>query len=177
MGRTKYTTPEQIAGMRQEIQQEKERLLYKKTGKKAGQEERRGRWKKAAGTILFSLLVLLLISALVTINLAKNKGEIPDILGFHLFIIESGSMEPTLTVGSVIITQKPEQPDSLAVNSIITFKTSAGEVVTHRIIEVVTEGETINYRTKGDNPINSPDQELVDPERVIGVFMAKLPLT
>jgi signal peptidase len=81
-------------------------------------------------------------------------------------------------VGSVIVCAKAQHPERLAADEIVTFHTLSGAVVTHRIIEVVTDGNgNISYRTKGDNPINSPDPELLTPDRVIGVFAVKIPFT
>ncbi len=37
--------------------------------------------------------------------------------------------------------------------------------------------EAFDVTAKGDNPINSPDEELLTPDRVIGLFAAKIPFT
>lgn len=131
-----------------------------------------------SGWLVFSMLVLLLAASIISINITKSRGEIPNIWGFQLFSVESGSMEPTLPVGSLIISRRPENPGEFAGGDIVTFRTLSGFVVTHRIIEVITNPDgTVAYRTKGDNPRNSADQELLTEDRVIGKFVAKVPLT
>jgi len=177
---TKYTTPEQIEEMRREIRQEKEKLA-KLSGAAGTWQRRLPSGRKVlhlGGWLVFSTLVLLLVTSIISINMAKSRGEIPSIWGFQLFSVDSGSMEPTLPVGSLIISRRPKDPGGLAGGDIVTFRTLSGFVVTHRIIEVITKSDgSVAYRTKGDNPRNSVDQELLTADRVIGIFVAKVPLT
>ncbi|MFA6670553.1 MAG: signal peptidase I, partial [Bacillota bacterium] len=128
--------------------------------------------------VAFSITVAVLLGTLASVNVTKSKGEIPAILGFQLFMVESGSMEPTLPVGTVILSRQPRDKHNLKAKDIVTFRSSAGSVVTHRIIEVLTDDKgSVSYRTKGDNPISSPDLELLSPENIIAVFIMKIPLT
>jgi signal peptidase len=107
---------------------------------------------------------------------AKLNGRPASLMGYSLFVVETGSMVPTLPIGSYILVQAPDDPAALAEGTIITFYNTSGSIITHRIIEVVEQGG-IRYRTKGDNPLNSPDAELVAPERVLGAlrFSVALP--
>ncbi|NLE24877.1 MAG: signal peptidase I [Clostridiaceae bacterium] len=133
---------------------------------------------QTGGRILFLIVVLMLVVTIISANTARNKGEVPNILGFNFFVVESGSMEPTINIGAVIVCRKPKEPGKLKVNDIITFKNLAGYIVTHRIIEVITDNNgTTAYRTKGDNPRNSVDPELLTPDRILSVFVVKIPLT
>ena len=175
--KSKYTTQEQIEAMRSEILRE----MQKKFGDAAKTERKVfiERAFKACTWIVFLSVFTLLIVTLIGVYAAKSRGETPTIFGaYQLFAVESGSMEPTLAVGSVIVSKKTEHPESLKINQIVTFHMLSGVVVTHRIIEVIKDesGHTF-YRTKGDNPKNSWDEELLDPARVIGVFAAKIPFT
>ncbi len=177
MQQSRSTTQEQIDAMRSEILRSKQRASQGKQERIP--RERRRRVLKALEWGLFLCTATLLVIALIGVYTAKAHGETPALFGiYQLYTVETGSMEPTLTVGSVIICKKPKYPDRLAVDQIVTFRTLSGAVVTHRIIKVTTDesGNTV-YRTKGDNPINSPDRELLTPDRVIGVFAAKIPLT
>ena len=180
MTQTKYTTQEQIEAMRKEILHEKEKMARISTGKgSSGGRLPQGRQVvKTAGRVIFSALMLLLVWSIVSIQMTKSRGEIPNVLGFQLFAIESGSMEPTLKIGAVIISRKPKDPENLKANEIVTFRTLSNAIVTHRIIEVLINNDGSKaYRTKGDNPKNSADQELLTLNRVIGVFVARIPLT
>ena len=181
MTQAKYTTQEQIEAMRKEILHEKQKMAGISTGKgsSGGQPPQRRQGVKTAGWVMFLALSLFLVWSIISIQMTKNRGEIPNVLGFQLFAVESGSMEPTLKIGAVIVSRKAKDPENnLKVNDIVTFRTLSNAIVTHRIIEVVIndDGDKV-YRTKGDNPKNSVDQELLTSERVIGVFTAKIPLT
>ncbi len=128
--------------------------------------------------IMFGIAVVLLSAVLILILLAKSGGKTPVVFGFQLYEIESASMDPTLPVGSIILSQTPEDADSLKVGDIITFINSKDMIITHRIIEVVTMDDGTNgYKTKGDNVINSPDSEVVAPSAVSAVLVLKVPLT
>ncbi|WP_407314341.1 signal peptidase I [Desulfosporosinus sp. SB140] len=176
---TRYTTQEQIEAMRQEILREKEKMAGISSGKtpaKSRLPQGRKALKTASG-VIFLAVCLLLVWSIISIQITKGKGGIPNVLGFQVFAVESGSMEPTLKVGAVIVSRIPKDPGNLKVSEIVTFRTLSNAIVTHRIIEVVNNNGSKAYRTKGDNPINSPDQDLLTPNRVIGVFFAKIPLT
>lgn len=175
MRQDKITTDEQIARLRREIAEE---LKIERGGRVAlTGAQRVKRALNISGQVLFAALFAALAVSLASVYQAKLKGEVPRVFGaYSLFVVESGSMEPTLTVGSVIVSRQPRNPAALKAGDVVTFHTSAGDVVTHRIIEVVA-GESVSYRTKGDNLANSPDEELLAPERVIGVLVFKIPFT
>lgn len=180
MQNTKHTTEEQIEAMRQEISRAKQKGSGGNTLKiRPAEDIKKGRIiAKTIGWVAFSITVAVLLGTLASVNVTKSKGEIPAILGFQLFMVESGSMEPTLPVGTVILSRQPRDKHNLRAKDIVTFKSSSGSVVTHRIIEVLTDDKgNVSYRTKGDNPISSPDLELLIPENVIAIFITKIPLT
>ena len=176
----KYTTPEQIEEMRRAITHAKE-ITGSRLSRKRRRRSKASRARlaaKVAGWLLFIASFVLLTIVLISVNVAKSKGETPSVLGFYLYRVESGSMDPTLPVGTVILSRKPHDARALQVKDIVTFNTLSGSTVTHRIVEVLIDNESnVSYRTKGDNPINSIDVELLAPERVIAVFLMKIPFT
>ena len=60
------------------------------------------------------------------------------LLGFQVFGVLSGSMEPTYPTGSLIYVKSVEQ-NELHVNDIITFRLSPSVIATHRIVELVQD--------------------------------------
>ena len=128
-------------------------------------------------SVAFWLLTAGLVAIMFTAYQSKREGDIPVVFGYSVFRVETGSMVPTLPIGSFVVVRAPSDPAALAEGTITTFRRSDGMVVTHRIIEVSTaEDGTIQYRTKGDNPENSPDTEFLTPDRVIGTFLFKVTL-
>ena len=90
------------------------------------------------GTVLLVLVILLCIPAVL-----------PRMMGYEVYTVVSGSMEPEIPVGSLICIEGAE-PTEIAEGEVIAFYSSvdAGAVITHRIVENrVISGEFI---TKGD---------------------------
>lgn len=75
----------------------------------------------------------------------------PSLFGYQALIVRSGSMEPAIPTGSVVVDQ-PVPPNTLQVGDVITFETHDGgvSVVTHRIAEITEAGPSPVFRTKGD---------------------------
>ena len=61
----------------------------------------------------------------------------------------SGSMEPELNVGGVIVT-RPVKLEDIKTGDIITFQTEQGFKVTHRVIDIVKIGGKLYFQTQGD---------------------------
>ena len=151
---------------------EKQRLKQQEKYKTPGQKLRHG-----ISTVLYYLLIAVLCGMLFIGVRAKLQNSLPTIFGYTLFTVETGSMVPTLPIGCYIIVHEADDPAAIPSGTITTFRFEDGSVVTHRIIEVLQTEDGVRYRTKGDNPENDPDSELLSPDRVIGtmLFVIKLP--
>jgi signal peptidase len=159
MKNTKYTTEKEIELLRNEIEEAKRANINSKS-------------IKLVKFSVYAIIYLLLFCTLISVLLSKYSGETPQIFGYQLYIVKSASMSPTLQTGSVILSIKPTDASALKVGDIVTFSQSEA-IITHRIIEVVKE-DGIKYKTKGDNPNNTPDIALLLPENVKAVFVMKL---
>jgi signal peptidase len=75
----------------------------------------------------------------------------PRLLPYRAYAIDSGSMAPTLPVGSEAIL-RPVQAERLRVGDVITFKRpdNKRELVTHRIVRIERKGGVRLLVTKGD---------------------------
>lgn len=120
--------------------------------------------------------VVLVVSMVAAVILV-----VPALFGFRRFVIVSGSMEPTLPVGSVVYDEVVPTGE-LMVGDMITFvpppEFGVDAHVTHRIVSIDVApvespaGGSRTYRTKGDaNPTVDPwtmtlDQP--DQARVVG---------
>lgn len=90
---------------------------------------------------------------------------------FRFFVVQSGSMSPTLPIGSVVMTTPK---NNIFQNSVITYLTKEGAVVTHRVVDIISEGGKISYATKGDAN-NIKDDTVVPQSRVIGEVVLTMP--
>lgn len=106
--------------------------------------------KKIFSVIVFFLLVAVLVyNTVIIIKTAIEPRKTPDFLGIKTYIILSGSMEPELTVGDLIIVKEVDE-DKLNIGDIISYR-DGSNVVTHRIIKINTVNGTKQYITKGDH--------------------------
>jgi signal peptidase len=93
-------------------------------------------------------------------------------IGGHFSVIMSGSMEPAIPVGSIVIIKKVN-PEDVKVGDIIAFKGSESTIL-HRVIDKVVEGGSFYFRTKGDAN-EDPDPWIVKPEDICGALMLRIP--
>ncbi len=144
-------------------------------------------------SLLFSLIQTVLIIALVVLAIASFGTRIPLLarLGFNFFAVKSGSMEPNIPAGSLILAGKYKLED-LKKDDIITYshtnpETGEPSIVTHRITKVdkqeieqpVNEGEnkkitTYEIKTKGDAN-NEEDHYVLNPGNVIWLYKWHVP--
>jgi signal peptidase len=95
--------------------------------------------------------------------------------GWRFDTVYSGSMEPAIHVGSMVLVQQAD-PAAIRDGDVITFVShvKADSFVTHRVVEV-TEGESsLLFRTKGDAN-DAPDEELVRASDVVGKVSLSVP--
>ena len=82
----------------------------------------------------------------------------------------SGSMEPTLPVGSLVIIS-PVNPDSLKVGDIICYRFSDTILITHRIVYITPEG----FETRGDAN-EEKDSKIAEKSQIVGSVAFSVPL-
>ena len=100
---------------------------------------------------------------------------VPGAIGAdHSFVVLSGSMEPELAPGDVVIVEETE-PETIEEGDVITFSQGGETPVTHRVIDVRDENGTTAFQTQGDaNP--EPDAELVTDSDLLGAVVVTIPL-
>jgi signal peptidase len=76
---------------------------------------------------------------------------LPNAMGMRSFTVMSGSMEPTIHVGDVVIDRKISPLDARP-GDVVTFSDPTGRkrLITHRIRSMHVEGDTVQVVTKGD---------------------------
>ena len=126
--------------------------------------------KKRLDYVLTTVLVLcILVSGVLVFQLVR--GEQPNLFGYRLFHIVTGSMEPTIAVGGNAIIKEVD-PHTLKVGDIITFRSQEvqifGQANTHRIMEIKhDETGALCFVTKGDA---NPREDILDvyPKDIYG---------
>ena len=116
-----------------------------------------------------SLLSTLL---LITLLLAAGVLILPPLAGCKNMAVLSGSMEPDIGVGAMVVA-RPVDEASLEVGDVITYKLTGNTLVTHRIIEMDTENKQVI--TKGDaNEV--ADGAPVAFDQIVGKVLFHVPL-
>lgn len=120
-----------------------------------------GKLKKA-----WNLFTTLIAIAAVVLALLLVGARL---LGFQVFTVLSGSMEPTYHTGSLIYVKEVD-PFTLKEGDVITFMLDEDTIATHRIVGLVPdeqEPSVLRFRTKGDAN-ETEDGGLVHYKNVIG---------
>lgn len=101
-----------------------------------------------------------------------NPNKTPSFFGIKTYVIISGSMEPNINIGDMVITKSKE--NELKVGDIISYR-KGQSVITHRISQIIENenGET-TYRTKGDNN-NAEDGEEIYLKDIEGKVVKVVP--
>jgi len=118
--------------------------------------------------------ILIVFIALVAVLLIVSVLPIPG--NYRIMAVQSGSMEPVIKTGSIVIVRPVPQSDYYKIGDIITFKETnkTRTSITHRIYDIkVSEGKP-SYITKGDAN-NSPDRREITEKEVIGKVLFSVP--
>jgi signal peptidase len=116
-----------------------------------------------------SALTVLGVVVLVALLVPFLVFAVPQTVGAdHGFVILSGSMEPTVSPGDVVIV---DASASVGVGDVITFDDGNAIPTTHRVVDVV-DGQ---YVTQGDANENA-DAQPVPPDAVLGRVTLSIPL-
>ena len=117
----------------------------------------------ALGTALFAMLLLNLFTLWSVDEIRKGRFAAS---GYFCAIVGSGSMEPAVFVNDLLLVKGES---AYQVQDVITYVSSRGGLVTHRVKEVLENG----YITQGDAN-NIPD-EAISAQQVLGRVIFTVP--
>lgn len=121
---------------------------------------------EAAIMLLVVFTLFINISNYVQIKILHKN--IADFYGYAFLEVVSGSMEPTINVGDLVIINTRDK--EVAEHDVVTFTDASGSFVTHRVSESVESG----LITKGDAN-NAKDEDIVKTENVVGKYAFRIP--
>ena len=117
------------------------------------------------------LAPILIMNLTIVVKSAVNPNQVPDFFGIKPFVVTTGSMEPAICGGDLVIT-KTVNPSKLQKNDIISYK-DGNSVVTHRIIELTEKNGEPAFATQGDaNHVK--DEHPVTYSQVEGIYLFKI---
>lgn len=114
-------------------------------------------------------LIAMSIFVLLTVVLTP-AGQVPQVMGFSVLRVLTGSMKPEIPEDSMLLIQKADAA-SLQVGDVISFfspdPSLNGALNTHRIVDIAEADGSLQFTTKGDANLIE-DQYPVDESRVVG---------
>jgi signal peptidase len=108
------------------------------------------------------LILTVFISLIALYALSTNL----NILTYKSFVVQSGSMEPAIMTGDIVVVSHQEK---YFVNDVVTFYDADHKIITHRLVEINNE-----YLTKGDAN-RSFDEAKVSSSQIIGKVILVVP--
>jgi signal peptidase I len=121
---------------------------------------------KLIENILFGGLILIFLCS-IYISLT------PSMFGYKVMTVLSGSMEPDIKPGDVII-DKGINPVLVKIGDVITYKAANNILITHRVLDIEEKSGQVFFKTKGDAN-NVEDEKLVSEEDLVGTLVLRIP--
>lgn len=123
--------------------------------------------------IILAIFLILIIGVIaVAIQKVVNKNDVPNVFGYTILQVKSGSMSGVFETGDTIIIKNIKDENSLKVGDIVAFKVDSKNLVAHRIIAINEENGVKHYTTKGDAN-NTQDQEQITFQNIEGQYLRK----
>lgn len=122
--------------------------------------------KVIVGIITIILMLLMAFNVYSFYSVKVLKQDLPSINGYAILEVVSGSMEPTIHVGDLIVINTKET--NYSKNDIVTFKDVDGSFVTHRIKFI----DDVEMTTRGDN--NNSDDAAMPVNSLVGKYLFKI---
>lgn len=117
------------------------------------EELKENKFQRRVSMLVTVLLILTVMLCLYVVIQVLSDGYV-NFGGFMMFRVVTGSMEPTIPVGALLVTQQTDI-SAVQLNDIICFKTQEteiwGKIVTHRVVDVLEAMDgSVLLQTKGD---------------------------
>lgn len=109
--------------------------------------------KRAINLLITLLLIFAVMLCVYVVAQVMSRGY-ANIAGYSMFRVVTGSMEPTMSVGSLLLT-KQVPIESVQVGDIVCFRAQEsaifGQMMTHRVVDIFTALDgSLLLETKGD---------------------------
>lgn len=145
-----------------------------KVGRNKEREKKGGSAFRVIGNVVTALLLIVMLTLSFFLIQSRLSGGTPAIAGYQMYVVLSGSMNPSFDTGSLVFV-KPTEPSAIAEGDIITFSSSsdATRLTTHRVVGI-NQNDSLSFVTRGDaNNVNDPSP--VPAENVVGRVTGSVP--
>lgn len=128
--------------------------------------------------IICWILILILAITMVIFLTTRIQGNTPTVFGYTIFRISTGSMEPELMTGDVILDKVMDDETEIAVGDVITFEGGSqfdGKLVTHKVIKAPYTDENGNTMLQTHGIANELDDTPISIDQVRAKMICKIP--
>lgn len=120
--------------------------------------------------IIFDIFSWFFLGTIILVALFTIGSNSNILKGYHSFLVQSGSMEPTIMTGDIVIVHQQNQ---YLKNDVIAFYGAENRIITHRIISSEKDYQAI-FATKGDAN-RSVDSDTTTIDKIIGKVIFVVP--
>ncbi|MCX4249382.1 MAG: signal peptidase I [Bacilli bacterium] len=92
---------------------------------------------------------------------------VSGVFKYKIIAIGTGSMEPRISAGDALIYEKYDGSEKPIKNQVIVFNHN-GKYITHRVNEIVNDGDNTFYITKGDANLSADDFKVYEND-IVGI--------
>lgn len=127
--------------------------------------------------ICISIIFIIIILSVTSLIIQKFifKEETPNIFGYKILQVMSGSMSGEFETGDTILIKETKNEADLKIGDVITYRIAKNTLITHRIVNITKIGNDLNYTLKGDAN-NTEDSEKILFSSIEGIYVRKLNL-
>lgn len=128
--------------------------------------------------IICWILILILAITMVIFLTTRIQGNTPTVFGYTIFRISTGSMEPELMIGDVILDKVVDDETEISVGDVITFEGGSqfdGKLVTHKVIKAPYTDENGNIMLQTHGIANELDDTPISIDQVRAKMICKIP--
>lgn len=128
--------------------------------------------------IICWILIAILAITMVIFLTTRIQGNTPTVFGYTIFRITTGSMEPELMIGDVILDKVMDDETEIAVGDVVTFEGGSqfdGMLVTHKVIKAPYTDENGNEMLQTHGIANETDDTPININQVRAKMICKIP--
>lgn len=129
------------------------------------------------GVVSTVLVLVILGVGFMALTAKRSPDGISTFRGYKALSVISGSMEPTIHTGDVIVIRPVESSEDVAKGDILTYhsKEQKQMLITHRVVGILqVNGAKKAFVTKGDAN-ETEDLSTISFEQVVGRYQFRLP--
>lgn len=122
---------------------------------------------------IFKYIYYLVLAFIILIAVLLLISAFPIAGNYQVMMVQSGSMEPAIKMGSVVVVKPAED---YRIGDVVTFGPydKIRPPTTHRVHDIKVEAGQPRYITKGDDN-NAPDSGDIGKEDIIGKVIFSVP--